>query len=330
MKIGNYRFGNDYKFDENAVKLRPGEKRDDLNKVELRYGVRKDQPHYPSIKALHRWRSVFGYHLGGVLRQVAVKVADIKRPLMNTVNLVKSIAGDGLHTYQRLYSARDCMAGMKATNPGGSVSMLRYVSFQQIPEKIHQYAADNDRTPRNFVMSKLMGISSNAAIIRELENANRIIEIKNEIGREKDPFNFEPTPLHDIAATKRELANAKSGSAIRWEKTRQEIRYKAHNQFERLKDFFQNIKPMGLKQAYERLCDNAHRDEVHFQRKFRFNFDNEPDRHAPQGNQVNPQPNQQPPGVVAQVDRNNAPQDDHRNWEIVQIEMDGPRQDDRN
>lgn len=95
MRIGFLKTGNDYNFKPENVKLFRNETRDvikTLNKVELRYNTRVGQPNYPAMKSLYKWRSVFGYRLGGVIRQAIVKFSDISRHKENARNLREALA----------------------------------------------------------------------------------------------------------------------------------------------------------------------------------------------------------------------------------------------
>ena len=76
------------------IKVRVPETRKDLlslDKVEIRYNVRKGQPDYKAMKSLYKLRSVFGYRLGGAIRKAYVKLAELGRHKENFVTLRKAI-----------------------------------------------------------------------------------------------------------------------------------------------------------------------------------------------------------------------------------------------
>jgi hypothetical protein len=89
MRLGPFKFGNDYNFKSSRVLLQPGETRDKLltlNKIEIRYNTRRGLPSYPAMRSLYRWRSVFGYRLGGLIRRAVVKLSEVSRHSVNAKN----------------------------------------------------------------------------------------------------------------------------------------------------------------------------------------------------------------------------------------------------
>ncbi|WP_137158360.1 hypothetical protein [Rhizobium sp. FKL33] len=89
MSIGILKFGNNYNFKATNVVLFKGETRDtlrNLDKVSIRYNTRPHFPNYPAMKALYKWRAVFGYRLGGLLRRAVVKFSEIGRHTVNAKN----------------------------------------------------------------------------------------------------------------------------------------------------------------------------------------------------------------------------------------------------
>jgi hypothetical protein len=89
MSFGLLKFGNNYHFKTSQILLRPGETRDKLltlNKVEIRYNTRRGLPSYPAMRSLYRWRSVFGYRLGGLIRRAVVKLSEVSRHSVNAKN----------------------------------------------------------------------------------------------------------------------------------------------------------------------------------------------------------------------------------------------------
>ncbi len=265
MKIGNFKFGNDYKFDMKDVIRRPSEDINKLNKIELRYNTRKNLPTYPAMKSLYRWRSVFGYRLGGALRQAVVKLAELKRPIVNAHNLVASMPGGQLHTYKRLYSSRQVMKAVQSANLGSSqVKMLKYVSFGQIPRRMHELASDRDHSVRNKIMQKFMGASQNKETEKFFQEHNNSIDKHNE---SRDLFGSKVSSF-DVEAKMKEVKGQKSDSQICWENNKERIAFKANNQKHRLASFFSEWKAVGLKEAYSRLVDRSKKDEQDYQSLF--------------------------------------------------------------
>lgn len=187
----DFKTGNNHNFNPNNVTLRKNETRETLatlNKIELRYNTRKEDPHYPQLKSLYKWRSVFGYHLGGVIRQGIVKLAEVKRHFENAVNL--HAAADGMRKeikggisemtldgYTRLYSTRDIIAAMKKDGvPTDSLKYLKYITYDTFDEKVHEKVAEND-----FSVRKLVVDSINDGRIKRHEKALAQRESQNEI-----------------------------------------------------------------------------------------------------------------------------------------------------
>lgn len=83
MKRVQVRLGNETR----TVKVPDPEALKGLNKVELRYNVRKGQQGYGAMKSLYNLRSVFGYRLGGAIRQAYVKLCEVTRHVANALNL---------------------------------------------------------------------------------------------------------------------------------------------------------------------------------------------------------------------------------------------------
>lgn len=274
MKIGNFRFGNDYKFDMKNVVRKEHEDISKLNKIEIRYNTRKNLPSYPAIKSLYQWRSVFGFRLGGILRQAVVKIADVKRPFINAHNLLSSAKDGQLHTYRRLYSSRDVMNAIRSTNPGSSqVKMMKYMSFGQIPERWHELASGQDHSIRNTIMQKFQAVSQNKVTEHFFQKQNDFIDRHNEshVSRPTGAFlgnNASPLRQIDVKEKMSEIRNQKSDTSLRWENNKERIVFKVQNQMDRIAKFFGDWKDLGIKEAHTRLVDRAKRDEETYQSKF--------------------------------------------------------------
>ena len=110
MRLGFIKTGNDYNFKPEKFSFRQGEGPETLktlNKIEVRYNTRKNAPEYPAVKSLYKWRNVFGYRLGGILRQAVVKLAEAPRHFLNAYNFQKA----GFGTRKDIMDARTLEKG---------------------------------------------------------------------------------------------------------------------------------------------------------------------------------------------------------------------------
>lgn len=166
----DFRTGNKHNFNFNNVTLREGETRetiDKLNRIELRYNTRKEDPQYPQFKSLYKWRSVFGYHLGGVIRQGIVKLAEVKRHFENAINLHEAAKGmrkeikgslgeQTLDDYVRLYSTRDIISALKQDGvPTDSLKYMKYMTYDSFKEALHAKVAEFDFSVRKLVVDTI-------------------------------------------------------------------------------------------------------------------------------------------------------------------------------
>lgn len=273
MKIGDFRLGNSHKFDIKKVVVYKDEDISKLNKIELRYNTRKHLPSYPAMKSLYSWRSVFGYHLGGLLRQAAAKIANVPRPFINAFNLLSTIKHTSILDYDKLHTSRDIMIALRKSNQDShSVKMLKYMSFNQIPEKYHQMADDSDRSLKTVFVRQMKAYSQNKNLKQFFVDQNKFAKEYNEKIDQKYPPNSPEAPkkleIIDVDAKMKEIGNYKSDRQTEWQDRKERIAFKATAQKERLVNFFRSIPTMGVKFAYERLVDRSKRDEESYQSQF--------------------------------------------------------------
>lgn len=227
--IGSIKFGNNYNFKPENVqlkmkevtireeggrilKVRVPENRHDLlslNKVEIRYNVRKGQPDYKAMKSLYKLRSVFGYRLGGAIRKAFVKLAEITRHKENFVTLrkaknhtqnQKANGYEGrteLDKHTRMYSTSDIIFAAKQSAQGqlSTLKYLKYMTWDQHETKAHQLAELNDFSFRKLVVDGVKNLVNTRTdgddfIKMGLETEKRFAE-KNRVGEEK--FNIAKT-----------------------------------------------------------------------------------------------------------------------------------------
>lgn len=150
-----------------------------LNKIELRYNVRRGQPDYKAMESLYKLRSVFGYRLGGVIRRAFVKLAEVTRHGHNFVSLCKAIyktqnqkadakkndedIGDTkLDKHVRQYSTRDIMLALSKNHKGdpNSVKYLKYRTWNQHGQKAHKIAAMQDYSFRKLVVDGVKNLAN--------------------------------------------------------------------------------------------------------------------------------------------------------------------------
>lgn len=163
MGMGPIKTGNDYNFRPENIRLRANETRDDiakLNKIEIRYNTRTNEPSYPAMKSLYKWRSVFGYRLGGAIRQGIVKLAEVKRHVIN-IHSFYSATVDPHEDYARKYSARDVISAIKGegTGPTGALKYLKYRKWDEFHEDSHDAAHRNDMSLRNMVTTGVSNLA---------------------------------------------------------------------------------------------------------------------------------------------------------------------------
>lgn len=166
----DFKTGNQHNFNMNNVTLRQGETPEtinNLNRIELRYNTRKEDPHYPQFKSLYKWRSVFGYHLGGVIRQGIVKLAEVKRHFENAINLHEAAKGmrkeikgsmgeQTLDDYVRLYSTRDIISAMRQDGvPTDTLKYVKYLTYDSFKETLHAKVAEFDFSVRKLVVDTI-------------------------------------------------------------------------------------------------------------------------------------------------------------------------------
>jgi hypothetical protein len=166
----SFKTGNRYNFKPENIRLRQGETPKTLktlNRIELRYNTRTTDPSYPQFKSLYKWRSVFGYRLGGVIRQGIVKLTEVKRHFENAVNLhaaakgmrkeIKGSEGElTLADYTRLYSTRDIISAMKKDGvPTEMLKYVKYMTYDTFSEGLHGKVAESDFSVRKLVVDTI-------------------------------------------------------------------------------------------------------------------------------------------------------------------------------
>jgi hypothetical protein len=268
--IGKYRFGNDYNADKHTINLYKGEsirsskygnvgdgKGYILDKIEIRYNARKGWPSYPAMKSLYRWRSVFGYRLGGLLRQGVVKLAEIRRPAINAARFVKALATGKLDQYQKLYSSRHIYKYYQKSNLDKDPHLFKYFAFSDHPELTHINASTEDFSLHTFVGQKIRIRKDRETYKNSLQQENLKIEDDNK----KTGAN---RPLNDIAAKMKEYDTIHSYAAdvvndVKKEavNTKEQIVYKVSKQVERIKYFFRDARREDLKTAYRKMVERS-------------------------------------------------------------------------
>lgn len=257
MRIGSFKFGNDYNFKPENVKLqnkfisvpqRDGsvlrvkvpETRYDLlklDKVEIRYNVRKGQADYEAMKSLYKLRSIFGYRLGGVIRRAYVKLAEITRHKENFVSLRKAIretmaekkdkAFEGqssIDKHVRMYSTSDIIFAVKQNGFGrlDSMKYLKYKTWDQHSHKEHTLAEQNDYSFRKLVTDGIKNLVNPGTSAREFSDQAKKTEKeyaeKNKLAEQT--FNKEkPEKMRSMKneVIQNELQGIKE--SIQWHKT---------------------------------------------------------------------------------------------------------------
>jgi hypothetical protein len=218
MRVGSFKFGNDYNFKPENVQLkmkvvtiredggrilrvRVPENRHDLlslDKVEIRYNVRKGQPDYKAMKSLYKLRSVFGYRLGGAIRKAFVKLSEITRHKENFLTLTKALRHtDRLDKHTRMYSTSDIIFAAKQSAHGklDTLKYLKYQTWDQHDVKAHKLAEMNDYSFRKLVVDGAKNLfatrtSGNSFLEMGKETEKRFAE-KNRVG--EATFNREKT-----------------------------------------------------------------------------------------------------------------------------------------
>lgn len=218
--IGSIKFGNNYNFKpENVqlkmkevsirqqngeiIKVRVPETRKDLlslNKVEIRYNVRKGQPDYKAMKSLYKLRSVFGYRLGGAIRKAYVKLAELGRHKENFVTLRKAInytqnqkkdptfeGRTQLDKHVRAYSTSDIIFAIKQAGTGklDAMKYLKYMTWDQHTKSDHKLAALNDYSIRKMVVDGIKNLNN----IRH--NPDEFLEMRNQTEKQFAKINEE-------------------------------------------------------------------------------------------------------------------------------------------
>ena len=174
----SFKTGNQYNFRADKVILRDNETREsvgNLNKIEIRYNTRRNEPTYNSMKSLYNLRATFGYRLGGVIRQAIVQVHDIKRHALNAVNFGRAFFGTigdrlgfdvktTLDDYTRLYSTRDIIANLKRERNGGEITEkikhMKYQKFSDFSEYTHDKASTHDYSVRKLVVDGISALAT--------------------------------------------------------------------------------------------------------------------------------------------------------------------------
>ncbi|PLL13230.1 hypothetical protein C0V75_07430 [Tabrizicola sp. TH137] len=160
-----------------------------LNKIELRYNVRRGQPEYKAMESLYKLRSVFGYRLGGAIRRAYVKLAEVTRHGHNLVSLCKAISKTQsqkaeakkndedigqtkLDKHVRQYSTRDIMLALSKNHQGdpNSVKYLKYLTWNQHGQTEHKIAATQDYSFRKLVIDGVKNLANTKTDTNALEN----------------------------------------------------------------------------------------------------------------------------------------------------------------
>ncbi len=114
MTLGPIKTGNDHTFRPGNIRLRKGETRADiakLNKIEIRRTMRTNELSYPAMKSLFKGRSVFCYRHGGAIHRAIMKMAEVKRHFVNIHKDYRSVIGPH-QAFARKYSLRDVAAAI--------------------------------------------------------------------------------------------------------------------------------------------------------------------------------------------------------------------------
>lgn len=174
----SFKTGNQYNFRADKVILREGETREsiqNLNKIEIRYNTRRNEPGYSSMKSLYNLRATFGYRLGGVIRQAIVQVHDIKRHAVNLVNFHRAFFGTigdrlgfdvktTLDDYTRMYSTRDIIANLKRERGGGEITEtmkhMKYRTFNDFRDYSHEKTTTHDYSVRKLVVDGISALAT--------------------------------------------------------------------------------------------------------------------------------------------------------------------------
>jgi hypothetical protein len=181
-----------------------------LNKIEVRYNTRKNAPEYPAVKSLYKWRNVFGYRLGGILRQAVVKLAEAPRHFVNAYNFQKAGFGTRkdimdartlekggtlsekrkkdaatrttFEDYQRMYSTRDLIAAMKKENGNmGALPYMKYMKWNEFSERRHATAETNDYSVRKLVTDGIRAL-------HDRSESEKIVDTSIKYEVDKDGF----------------------------------------------------------------------------------------------------------------------------------------------
>ena len=250
MKIGSFKFdntANTANIDRKAVTKAFEGFGTPIDRIEMRYNVRSGTPAYAAARSLHQWRSVLGHKLGGLMRQAVVKLAEIKRPFINAHNYLRHAKDGTLSEYTKLQSNRDVLKACQQMSNRKPAEMMKYMSFQQFPERLHKEAGSYDTSLGTHLLGKRLA--------REKTDEMRTF------------LKAQNWPDQKIETT---LDSLKYKSPLEEKRERNaEMRHqRAVDRAERKEQFFIDVKEQGFKVAYRNLKERAHRDEERFQHKF--------------------------------------------------------------